>query len=280
MVAMTRLFLFLTLWLALGVPALASGYFGSALPAPGSSGNVLTSNGSTWASAAASGLPAGVTVAVDKRAMHAMATSSVATTLTGIGMSNWTHGGTTVTNAFAADGGWVNSASAATTGSDFGLFEGTGVCTWAQPFDLTFTVKTGANAADITACRTWVGATDNSANSLFQTDTPHNLSRQCIAFRYNPGVDGTVFWRTVTSSTAATTATATTQSIAADTKYIMRIVWNPGVDAKFYINGTLVNTHTTSLPTGSGETEFCCGGETTENVAKNFKISRCYVEVP
>lgn len=29
------------------------------------------------------------------------------------------------------------------------------------------------------------------------------------------------------------------------------IVFNPGVDAKFYINGTLVATHTTNLPTGS-----------------------------
>ena len=32
---------------------------------------------------------------------------------------------------------------------------------------------------------------------------------------------------------------------------VYEIVFNPGTDAKFYINGTLVATHTTNLPTGS-----------------------------
>lgn len=34
---------------------------------------------------------------------------------------------------------------------------------------------------------------------------------------------------------------------------VYEIVFNPGTDAKFYINGTLVATHTTNLPTGSLE---------------------------
>lgn len=53
----------------------------------------------------------------------------------------------------------------------------------------------------------------------------------------------------VTSNGASNTST--TVSVTHTNWNIFEIVFNPGTDAKFYINGTLVATITTTLPTGS-----------------------------
>jgi len=37
---------------------------------------------------------------------------------------------------------------------------------------------------------------------------------------------------------------------------IFEWVYSPGVDIKFYINGTLVATHTTSLPSSANQMDF------------------------
>lgn len=37
---------------------------------------------------------------------------------------------------------------------------------------------------------------------------------------------------------------------------ILEFVFSPGVDIKFYINGTLVATHTTSLPNSANQMDF------------------------
>ena len=45
------------------------------------------------------------------------------------------------------------------------------------------------------------------------------------------------------------------QAYAAVEKITYGIVWNPGTSVEFYLNGTLVDTITTNLPTGSGGTD-------------------------
>jgi hypothetical protein len=113
--------------------------------------------------------------------------------------------------------------------------------------DVLFTViyRTGPNAADIdSGTRTWVGFTDGS---LSTTATP--TAQNVAAFRYAPnaGTDGTAFWRTATCDAAACTYTTTTQSIAADTEYLMQARINTN-EVLFYINHVLVAQHTTHLP--------------------------------
>jgi len=72
-------------------------------------------------------------------------------------------------------------------------------------------------------------------------------------FRYATDVDGTAFWRTMTNDNGVTpTVTTTTAAIATESAYVLLIVWNAAADEiKFYVDGTLVATHTTDLPTSS-----------------------------
>lgn len=44
--------------------------------------------------------------------------------------------------------------------------------------------------------------------------------------------------------------------------HIYEIAWRPGVDVKFYVDGTLLATHTTNLPTGTDTMNLALGGET------------------
>lgn len=56
---------------------------------------------------------------------------------------------------------------------------------------------------------------------------------------------------TSTGTGAANTNNNVSASLTYTNWNIFEIVFNPGTDAKFYINGTLVATHTTNIPTGS-----------------------------
>lgn len=67
--------------------------------------------------------------------------------------------------------------------------------------------------------------------------------------RYDSGVDGTAFWRAVTSDGTDATVTTTTAAIAADTSYELLMEVNSTATAvRFWVDGTLVATHTTTLP--------------------------------
>jgi hypothetical protein len=80
-------------------------------------------------------------------------------------------------------------------------------------------------------------------------DATTNARNQAY-FSYDTSVDGTAFWRTVTSNAGANTRTATTVAIANDTVYTLRISFAAGTYS-FYIDDVLTNTHTTNLPTSS-----------------------------
>jgi hypothetical protein len=147
-----------------------------------------------------------------------------------------------VHNDSSGNGQFIEYATGATANADAGWI--------ATSFDQTqriyryiydVYVKTGA---DITNVRIWLG--------LFSA-TPMASATPAIhatAFRYDTGADGTAFWRIVTIDGTTTNAQATTQAIAANTVYRLRIVWLTGTNTvRFMINGTDFGSSTTNLPT-------------------------------
>lgn len=60
----------------------------------------------------------------------------------------------------------------------------------------------------------------------------------------------------VTSNGAAETSTNCGAAPTSLTPAIYEIIWNPGTDVKFYVNGVLKATHTTNIPTGTAPTKI------------------------
>lgn len=102
-------------------------------------------------------------------------------------------------------------------------------------------IKTGA---DITNVRYWIGMF--SATPMASA-TP---AVHATAFRYDTGADGTAFWRIVTIDGTTTNAQVTTQAIAANTAYRLRILWMAGTNTvRFYVNDVEIGNSVANLPT-------------------------------
>lgn len=137
----------------------------------------------------------------------------------------------------------------------------------------TMWVRTGAAAADITGVRIW--------NGLFQSDptgSPTPAGTQLAGFRYDTGVDGTTFWRCVTSNGATFTTTTTTVAVVADTAYEFAIDMTNQANVRFFINGVLVATHTTDLPATTTNIGHAEQLRTLVAAGKNYRISRIFME--
>lgn len=95
----------------------------------------------------------------------------------------------------------------------------------------------------ITDTRIWVG--------LFAS-TPMAATDPAIhgaGFRYSTDVDGTAFWRCWSNDGAgAGTVTTTTAAIAANSSCHLFIDQSDSAAIRFYVDGTLVATHSTDLP--------------------------------
>lgn len=112
---------------------------------------------------------------------------------------------------------------------------------------VSFVIKTGPNAIDLTDVRIRVGLF--SGTNPLAADTL-GAGFENIAFRYCTGVDATAFWRVESNDSGATpNVTTTTTAITVDTRYEMRIDARDSASVKFYINGSRVATHTSDLPT-------------------------------
>jgi hypothetical protein len=96
------------------------------------------------------------------------------------------------------------------------------------------------------------------------------------AFRYDTGADGTAFWRCVThDNSGSPTVTTTTMPIAAGTLYRLRIVCQAGFgNVKFYINDTLVATHTTHLPDTTQALSWLSKITNLNSTSKGFRFYR------
>lgn len=97
----------------------------------------------------------------------------------------------------------------------------------------------------ITSARFWVGLFSASPGAVASPTALH-----CAAFRYDTSVDGTAFWRCVTSGASATpTVTTTSVAVAVSTAYDFRIEYNAAASKiRFFINDVVVATHTATLP--------------------------------
>jgi hypothetical protein len=167
-------------------------------------------------------------------------------------------------------GEYINYLSASGAGNGFGVrataftnIRGNNSPVWST------VMKTGAAAGDIQNMRVWCGIC--SANPV-GADAPGAIS--LAAFRYAPATDGTLFWRAVTSDGASATTTTTAQSIAADTRYVLRIDWSVAARVDFYINDTLFASHTANLPAAATALGWVTEGSVTVSGTRNIRFRR------
>lgn len=150
-----------------------------------------------------------------------------------------------------AEGPLVKYLTTAASGVDAGVISPVGAVQprWAPYF--YGRIRTDASA--ITSTRLAVGLVSADIASNAGPASTGSYSTAAGAWlRYDTGVDGTAFWRTVTGSGTTATVTTTTAAITADTSYELIIEINAAASSiRFVINGTAVATHSTNLPSAS-----------------------------
>lgn len=150
----------------------------------------------------------------------------------------------TAANSDDAAGPWLLHYTSNVSGNSSGLISAAFTYfrrDW-EP-DYVATIQTGTSTASIGY---WVG--------MFSASPDNNAAPNihAAAFRYYTSVDSTAFWRAVTiaGTGASATISTTTVAVATTSNYLMRIRCNLA-RCEFFINGQLVATHTTTLPTAT-----------------------------
>lgn len=139
-------------------------------------------------------------------------------------------------------GVWSFDTAASTTGSGnyntaiTAILFGGGAC------EVGFLFKTPANLSD---------GTDTYTILAGFGDAPSALPVDGAYLIYDQTQD--THWQYVTSSNSSRTRAATTTTFAVSTWYFLQVKVNAaGTSVGYYINGTLVNTATLTIPTGAG----------------------------
>ncbi|MCK9929422.1 hypothetical protein MXD62_19935 [Frankia sp. Mgl5] len=186
---------------------------------------------------------------VHRRELVVAATGS-STTLGSYGMATPTVATTNITAAVdnQAAGPMNSYTTTAASGVDAGVLSDFGriQARWA-PY---FYGRIMTDASAVTSTRLAVGLV---SAEIAADAGPASTGAYAVAsgawFRYATDVDGTAFWRTVTSDAANATVTTTTAAIAANTSYELIVEVNSAATSiRFWVNGTLVATHTANLP--------------------------------
>jgi hypothetical protein len=153
--------------------------------------------------------------------------------------------GTTVSNLDGSNRPAIRTQTGGSSGNSAGILSGIDVTRIGWMPDISFVVSAGAT---ITSYRHWIGLTSADLNAVGTPTTQH-----VAAFVYDTGVDGTVFWRTLTCDGASNvTRTATSVAVVAGQTYTFRIYAASATSIKFYIDDVLTNTHSTNTP-GTGQ---------------------------
>lgn len=200
---------------------------------PGEVGNFVQSDGMNWKSSSDLPLP--------KRRHWAQARNGQSSAVDLVGISTVNAQGAGQAAAPDTTGPWVEYTTVASNGSSGGWGHG-----WAttrrdwKPL-LLINMKPGSN---LTVCRFLLGF----SSSTFGADTGGGV--ETAMFRCS-SVAGDTTWKTITSNTGATTVTDTGVTVTSGVSYELRIDMSDSSNIKFYINGDLVSTHTTNLPSGS-----------------------------
>jgi hypothetical protein len=93
-----------------------------------------------------------------------------------------------------------------------------------------------------------------------------------MTFQFEPGTSAN--WQ-VRNGGGTETTTTSAISVDATTRYVLTLI-NDETDLKFYVNGTLVATHTTNLPTGTTVQYPQMWVRTTTTAAKHAFHVDCY----
>lgn len=103
---------------------------------------------------------------------------------------------------------------------------------------------------DLSAGAFHIGLVENSADVSGVSDGDYaGFEVALLTFVPEGGVDGTAFWRTRTCDGTTTTETQiTTASIAVDTVYDFAVDLRTPGEIRFYLDGTLINTHSANIP--------------------------------
>ncbi len=161
-----------------------------------------------------------------------------------------------LTDAPGNGGSWVLVDSA--TDGHGGLLTAFNVIQTRWSPDLHFSIKSGAA---LTGHRFWIGVVASFIDDTAPVADGGTFSIASACFTWDATVhSGSNFWRTHTSDgsgAAGATVTTAATAIAVDTEYDLRIKFNPGTNVLFYINDTLVATHTTDLPSVSTAYGIC-----------------------
>jgi hypothetical protein len=171
-----------------------------------------------------------------------------------------------------AAGPGVSYTTTAASGVDTGVISAFGVVQsrWAPLFYARITT----DASAITSTRLWAGLTSAELAALSADPTTQHVA----AFRYDTGLDGTAFWRTVTTGGTASTVTTTTVAIAANTSYELLVEGNSaGTAFRFFVNGVLAATHTTNLPTTTTGLGYLVRLRTLAASARALRLGRVLV---
>jgi hypothetical protein len=189
------------------------------------------------------------------------------TVVTGNYVSPTVTGTATLTNG--TSGLYTNYASTAVANNAVG-WAGAANCNWTidqKPIMWTL-IRTGS---PITVIRHWIAL----CNSTIITVSTPIATQQLAGFRYATDVDGTAFWRTVTSDGTTVNTTTTTSAIAANTVYLLKIDCRTTAGSViFSVNGSVVATHAANIPLTTVLLSPFVQMATLENVAKNIGIER------
>lgn len=105
-----------------------------------------------------------------------------------------------------------------------------------------------------TNVRIWIGIFNASLAALAANPTTQHVA----ALRYDTGLDGTAFWRSVTCDGATANVNTTTAAVVAAAESVYRFEME-GAVVNFYIDDVLIAQHVANLP---GNTTFCGFGAT------------------
>jgi hypothetical protein len=161
--------------------------------------------------------------------------------------------------------------TAATTGTDLGWSGGD---TLMNHFGHSLRAHVWVRMVETNAVRYWFGFTSATAATMAGADDP---AGDYAGFRFSDAVPENTF-KCVTKDGTTQGSTDSAIAVTATDDFMLSIVWTAGVSAKFYVNGALVATRTTTLPRTSVACRLIAYGETRENVLKNLRIAHGYWE--
>lgn len=132
-----------------------------------------------------------------------------------------------------------------------------------------FLVKMGTDAS-ITNVRIW-SALYEAASGLSALTDPATVN--VAGFRYDPDAGDTT-WKACVSNGSASTVVDTGITVNTSTMYSLRVKFVTTTQVKFYIDGVLVATITTNVPSSSTGLGYYISAATTTAAAKSIRFNR------